>query len=272
MSVNELAKRLMSPILGKKILQGFFESLHAFSLAGMNVGRGGSEPSGTGEGHFLKWLAAGPLKDKDDLVLFDVGANIGEYTKLLRDSFSGKKARLFSFEPQPAAFAQLEKVARDGGAINTYNFGLSDQSGKATMWYDAAGSVLGSLHQRDGSHHQSYLTVQEEVRMETLDEFCENNQLAHIDFLKLDVEGHELRVFAGGEKMLGSGRISVIQFEFGECNIASRTYFQEFYNLLKSRYQIYRIVKDGLYPINQYRSQYEMFLATNYVAIDRSLI
>jgi len=66
--------------------------------------------------------------------------------------------------------------------------------------------------------------------------------------------------------MLHSGSIDFIQFEFGGCNIDSRTYFQDFYYLLKDNYKIYRIVKDGIYPINQYREMYEAFITTNYLA------
>ncbi len=66
--------------------------------------------------------------------------------------------------------------------------------------------------------------------------------------------------------MLGSGAVDFIQFEFGGCNIDSRTYFQDFYYLLNDRYKISRILKDGLYPISRYKEMYEAFTTTNYLA------
>lgn len=41
------------------------------------------------------------------------------------------------------------------------------------------------------------------------------------------VEGHELDVLAGAEEALKS--VQLVQFEFGGCNIDTRTYFQDFF-------------------------------------------
>ena len=53
-----------------------------------------------------------------------------------------------------------------------------------------------------------------------------------IDIMKLDVEGHELDVLEGSRKTINS--IKLIQFEFGGCNIDSKTFFQDFYYFLKT--------------------------------------
>ena len=50
-----------------------------------------------------------------------------------------------------------------------------------------------------------------------------------IDLLKLDVEGHELEVLRGGVRMFAQRRVKMVSFEFGGCNIDSRTYFRDFY-------------------------------------------
>ena len=76
----------------------------------------------------------------------------------------------------------------------------------------------------------------------------------------------KLKALNGAAQMINSKQIDVIQFEFGGCNIDSRTYFQDFYYLLKDNYKIYRILKDGLYQINQYKEIYEAFTTTNYLA------
>ena len=51
------------------------------------------------------------------------------------------------------------------------------------------------------------------------------NKFSKIDLLKLDVEGHELYLLSA-KKFIS--KISVIQFEFGGCNIDTRTYFRDF--------------------------------------------
>ena len=68
------------------------------------------------------------------------------------------------------------------------------------------------------------------------------------------------------KEMLEKNGIKAIQFEFGGTNIDSRTYFQDFYYLLKEKYNIYRILQDGLYEIKQYSELQEIFTTINYFA------
>jgi hypothetical protein len=82
----------------------------------------------------------------------------------------------------------------------------------------------------------------------------------------MDVEGNELNILNGAKRMIENDSIDFIQFEFGGCNIDSRTFFQDFFYLLKERYRIYRILKNGLYPIDSYSEKYEIFITTNYLA------
>jgi hypothetical protein len=87
--------------------------------------------------------------------------------------------------------------------------------------------------------------------------------------LKLDIEGHELKALNGATQMINSKKIDVIQFEFGGCNIDSRTYFQYFFYLLKDNYYIYRILKDGLFEMPTYKKTYEIFITINYLAVKK---
>lgn len=66
--------------------------------------------------------------------------------------------------------------------------------------------------------------------------------------------------------MIEDRKIDFIQFEFGGCNIDSRTFFQDFWYLLHDKYNIFRIIPTGLYPIKEYSEMREIFLCTNYLA------
>jgi hypothetical protein len=72
--------------------------------------------------------------------------------------------------------------------------------------------------------------------------------------------------------MIDGGKIDFIQFEFGGTDIDSRTFFRDFYFLLNDKYRIYRIVKDGVYPIRDYGESYESFLPTNFLAERRQFL
>ena len=125
---------------------------------------------------------------------------------------------------------------------------------------------MASVYKRKLDHFNIYMNQSEEIEIQTLDAFCKDHKIERIHLLKLDVEGHEKKVLDGASRMLKSGAIDFIQFEFGSCNIDSKTYFQDFYYLLKDNYKIYRILKNGLYQLNQYKEIYEAFSTTNYLA------
>lgn len=65
-------------IAGSPAFQPFWEFLHRVALAGMNYGRGGST-SDSGEHWVLESLLRLTQK-KEPLVIFDVGANVGDYS------------------------------------------------------------------------------------------------------------------------------------------------------------------------------------------------
>ncbi|HIO21636.1 MAG TPA: FkbM family methyltransferase, partial [Nitrospirales bacterium] len=87
----------------------------------------------------------------------------------------------------------------------------------------------------------------------------------HISVCKIDIEGHELDALNGFGEALK--HIDVIQFEFGGCNIDTRTFFQDFWYFFTERgFDIYRITPFGAVKINRYRELDEFFTTTNYLA------
>ena len=139
------------------------------------------------------------------------------------------------------------------------------------MFSNEDGSGLASIYHRRLDHFGISMKHIEEIQLRTLDNFCGEMGIHHIDLLKLDVEGYELKVLMGAQHLINSNSIDFIQFEFGGCNIDSRTYFQDFFYLLNPHYKIYRILKDGLAFINNYKETCEIFITTNYLAISREL-
>ena len=99
--------------------------------------------------------------------------------------------------------------------------------------------------------------------------FCEQNKIPSIDFLKLDVEGHELAALKGGKKMFEEGKVKIVQFEFGGCNIDSRTFFRDYYNFFKTDFDLFRILSNGLRPMENYSEKLEVFQSANYLAVKK---
>ena len=199
----------------------------------------------------------------ENITVFDVGANIGNYSKDIIEICKYKKLKLHCFEPSKNNFKLLQSN------LNCYNatlnnFGLSDKKEKLVLYKDKPETPLASVYQRKLAHYSIDLSIKEEIELSTLDDYCYENNIYKIDLLKIDTEGHEFKVLQGSTKMLDHGKIKAIQFEFGGTNIDARTYFKDFWYLLNDKYQIYKMVKDGLFEITHYNEQREIFIYANF--------
>ncbi len=245
--------------------QEFFERLLAQAHRGMNVGGGGSvEASGEHQVFSLVEQCG-----RNGIVVFDVGANIGDYARAAR-AHLGTNARIYSFEPSPRVFATL-KQAVASVSVEAFNIGLGNAKGVSTLHFDPEAMSLSSLYRRDLAHVGRELEESEDVAIERLDAFCQANGIDYISLLKLDVEGHELKVLEGAGEYLAGGAIHMIQFEFGGCNVDSRTYVRDFHALLSPQYDLYRVLARGFRKIESYDPTLEIFTTTNYLACLRGL-
>ena len=76
-------------------MQPLFSALHRLSLLGMNVG-GGSDVDGSGERSVLQLIRRTTAGKR--LVVFDVGANVGDYARMVSDEL-GDDLDIHCFEP-----------------------------------------------------------------------------------------------------------------------------------------------------------------------------
>ena len=262
--MRKIFKNIFRIFFNSMVLQRAFVRVYPKFLKLMNYGRG-EDFRQSGELKVIKYIYTRLVGTKK-IILFDVGANIGEYTLALNDFFKEKDHQIFSFEPSTETFKMLTQKTE--GIINVIpvNFGLGDKNNRQSLFSASHSSGLTSVYNRRLDHLNIKMDKTEEIDLTTIDSFCVKNGVDHIDFLKIDVEGHELKVLQGAEKMICNGGIRFIQFEFGGCNIDSKTYFQDFYYLLSEKYKIFRIVQNGLIPILNYHETQEIFLTVNYFA------
>ena len=267
-----LKKILFRQSIKHRCLQPLWRRLHTLSVYAMNYGGGGLIET-SGEAWALANVVKRACADVPRPVVFDVGANVGDYSLLVRRHLPS--AVIYAFEPARSVYAELaRRVSSDGNRGGPFNLGFSDSAQTLDLYsYTVGGqevSLLSSLDQRRPTQALEVKTrASERVRVETIDRFCAAEGVGRIDFLKLDVEGHELSVLRGARRMLDERRIAMLQFEFGPSNIYSRTYFYDFWSLLAGGYVIFRIVPAGVVRIPGYGEHLEVFLTTNYLAVAR---
>jgi FkbM family methyltransferase len=269
--ILRVLRKIIEPRYGKKQYQPFFEQLYRMSLAGMNIG-GGTSVADSGELNAVRYIKdrLGPAKANGRLTVFDVGANVGNYTKMLQEVFKDG-ADVHSFEPSAKTYKKLSENLAGQKNIHLHNFGLGDKEFRTVLYTNSDESGMASVYKRNLEHFNIEMNKSEEIELRTLDSFCRENNIGHVHFLKLDVEGHELKVIEGAKEMIAAGNIDFIQFEFGGTDIDSRTYFRDFYYALHDKYTINRIVIDGVFPLGPYGEVQESFLTTNFLAEKKTI-
>ena len=196
----------------------------------------------------------------------DIGANKGEYTNFLLKVKPNLECHLF--EPSIKNFEKLKKrFSQKNIFIN--NIGLFNSNKKSKLFYDHSGSELASLTKRRLEHFQVDMDFEEIIELQRFDNYWRDKN-SIIDYIKIDVEGHELDILEGFGDLIQNVRL--IQFEFGGCNIDTRTFFQDFwYFFAEKEFLIFRITPRGPLLIKNYSEKDEHFLTTNYIALNKKI-
>lgn len=198
-------------------------------------------------------------------MVFDVGAHAGEWTRFALQS--NPEAQFHCFEPSPASFKQL-LLQNFPPNVTCNPLGLSSSDREAKLLVYDEGNAMNSLYRREGLQERGILPQEKEekVRLRTLDSYCLEKNIHTIDFLKIDVEGHELEVLRGAAQMLKSRQIGIVQFEYGGCHIDSRVFLKDFFHLMEGlTYEFYKILSQGLKRVPKYSQQYENFQYSNWL-------
>lgn len=148
--------------------------------------------------------------------VLDVGANFGWFTTLFA-KWVGDGGRVHAFEPVPFINAYAaETLALNGveSRVQLNQVALGRAPGTLTL-RTFAGLPHGHATAADLGRDDA---VEHHCEVTTLDRYCADNEIEAVHFMKVDVEGLEPDVFAGGVELLGSAGAPVIAFEInGEC-------------------------------------------------------
>jgi FkbM family methyltransferase len=139
---------------------------------------------------------------RPDSVFLDIGANIGWFT-MIASTLIGDKGRIHAFEPRPETVAHLKRtieVNKLGAVVDVHNCALSAAEGVGFInWSKNTDNPGGSFLSLDAPAQRM---ENEKVAVRTLDSF----ELGRVDFIKIDVEGSEMKAIKGGEATIFSSR------------------------------------------------------------------
>ncbi len=134
----------------------------------------------------------------------DVGSNVGLFTSVLsRAQNICKGVKFYAFEPNPDTFVRLSKSVA-GQDVQLFQVGLSDTDGELTF---CEGVTSGAFAPLMHSGRKQILDRQHTIACRRLDSFTfDSNSLV----IKLDAEGHELKILAGAKQLLEQKRVKAV--------------------------------------------------------------
>ncbi len=151
-------------------------------------------------------------KERDDLLFFDIGANVGQTAVKIKEYFPD--STIYCFEPILDTYNQL--INNIKGLENIHPFQHAFGSKKTTLEvfhrkdseWNSLLPVINEFAKREGADSEL-------IQVTTLDEFIARNNIYNIDFLKSDTEGFELEVLEGGKESFQKGIIDMVYVEVG---------------------------------------------------------
>lgn len=202
--------------------------------------------------HSLQWHLRLLFAHLDINCVLDVGANLGQYARFLREH--GYEGHIVSFEPVPEAFDALQRAMGGDPRWRGFRYALGEHDGEASFQVsggDAQASSLLELNEegpkRWGSDHALLRreTVQVRRLESVLDTVTDGIARPRI-YLKMDTQGYDLRVLEGAgarlpEVLALQSELAVHEFYEGMTPFAEAL----------ARYRAYGYAITGIFPLTR---------------------
>lgn len=193
---------------------------------------GGSNPYQNGEVEVWNFIQNKFLPS----TVLDVGIEKESY---IVDNRQHDNTTVWLFEPNPVHYADVIKKYSAKHNVFFENIGLSDVDENQILYVSTGSIFLRNKSMSSGKLNQNTVSIS----CKTLDNFCKEKLIQAVDFLKIDVEGYELKVLQGAKLTIEN--INLIQFEFGGTYVDAGITIDDVLNTVPDRH-IYIIEKMGL--------------------------
>ena len=138
----------------------------------------------------------------------DVGACNGVMTSFFKD-LAGNEGMVYSFELNPYNYNNIKHLASNNCIME--NMGVSDSPGVVSIYSDNTnpGNHISNIIGHDTAFRQ--MNIIGEIKSTSLDDYFDGKD---INYIKIDVEGAELKVINGGLKTISKSKYCLIECHF----------------------------------------------------------
>ncbi len=166
--------------------------------------------------------------------VLDIGANTGQFATTINMVFP--KAIIYSFEPLPDCFTQMQQRMGKSRRFVGLNIGLGDKDGEIVFQrneYTPSSSFLkmASAHKQAFPYTQNKKDVS--VKVKRLDDVAKSLTITDPLLIKIDVQGYEDYVLRGGEQTIKRAQLIIIETSF-EILYEEQPLFHDIYEKLIS--------------------------------------
>lgn len=212
------------------------------------------------------------LSNLDPKIVFDVGANIGTYSKLFLEK---TLADVYAFEPLPESYKSLLQLKKNyAERFFAFNYALGNVATSMPLLYNMGTDGLASLSLEIndipyvGKNNVNSVKVDVRTLDDVFLEIRNFNQLEGIDILKIDVEGFEMEVISGAKSMLEKFPPKAIILEFNWHQLMKS---QSIYNFQKKflHYRIYQVLPfgEGIIEIKPILPESNIYYYSNFIFV-----
>lgn len=190
-------------------------------------------------------------------VVYDVGANIGLWSAALLAR--RPNARVYAFEMIPEFADKAARLLSSYGNAQVFNAPLSDGDNEIEAFQHDGGAAITEniFHPGEAKIHK--------IRTRSGDDFIRERALEPPDFIKIDVDGHEMKVLKGLRETIRAAR-PYVQFEYSFRYVYERVFLKDVFAYFEDMdYELYQIFPTKLVR-RTYRPSLENFWTVNYLA------
>ena len=198
-------------------------------------------------------------------LIIDGGANVGDYSVMANQIMPDCK--IYAFEPVEATFQHLLSNIKDLKNVVPIKKGLFKENCELSINLFAS-NEHSSIYDIEGLPQSS--NQKQTIALVRGDDFMRNQNIASVDFLKLDVEGAEYDALLGFETAIKNGAIKAVQFEYGYINISTKKLLIDYYTFFEANGYVLGKVFPKIVEFRKYHFKYEDFIGPNFIAVKKT--
>lgn len=144
--------------------------------------------------------------------IFDIGANDGTWSAEMRKLYPD--AQIYAFEPLKECFSAIQKKFKNDNKCHIFNVALGDEDSLKFIDHNSfhpSSSILPMLPLHEELYPKSINRTKERIEVKKLDTLAPKLTLKKDILVKMDVQGYEEKVIAGGKNTLPNADIIIIE-------------------------------------------------------------